>query len=78
MNSAYVTKEEPTKWNAKMQGTVLRQMHVLKCLGTLVTSDGNCTFNIKKRICQVKTAFQQGEKHRVQCINEYQSSKMLH
>ena len=44
--------------NIVMNGTVLKQVHKFNHLGSLITSDGRCINEIKRRMAQAKTSFQ--------------------
>ena len=44
--------------NIVMNGTVLKQVHKLNYLGSLITSDGRCINEIKRRMAQAKASFQ--------------------
>ena len=44
--------------NIVMNGTVLKQVHKFNYLGSLITSDGRCINEIKRRMAQVKASFQ--------------------
>ena len=41
-----------------MNGTVLEQVHTFNYLGSLITSDGRCINEIKRRMAQAKASFQ--------------------
>ena len=41
-----------------MNGTVLKQVHKFNYLGSLITSDGRCINEIKRRMAQAKASFQ--------------------
>ena len=41
-----------------MNGTVLKQVHTFNYLGSLITSDGRCINEIKRRMAQAKASFQ--------------------
>ena len=44
--------------NIIMNGTVLKQVHKFNYLGSLITSDGRCINEIKRRMAQAKASFQ--------------------
>ena len=44
--------------NIVMNGTVLKQVHKFNYLGSLITSDGRCINEIKRRMDQAKASFQ--------------------
>ena len=44
--------------NIVMNGTVLKQVHKFNYLGSLITSDGRCINEIKRRMAQAKAYFQ--------------------
>ena len=44
--------------NIVMNGTVLKQVHKFNYLGCLITSDGRCVNEIKRRMAQAKASFQ--------------------
>ena len=44
--------------NIVMNGTVLKQVHKFNYLGSLITSDGRCIDEIKRRMAQAKASFQ--------------------
>ena len=44
--------------NIVMNGTVLKQVHKFNYLGSLITSDGRCINEIKRRMAQAKASFQ--------------------
>ena len=44
--------------NIVMNGTVLKQVHKFNYLGSLITSDGRCINEIKRRMAQAKAFFQ--------------------
>ena len=44
--------------NIVMNGTVLKQVHKYNYLGSLLTSDGRCTNEIKRRMAHAKASFQ--------------------
>ena len=45
-------------FNIVMNGTVLKQVHKFNYLGSLITSDGRCINEIKRRMAQAKASFQ--------------------
>ena len=49
--------------NIVMNGTVLKQVHKFNYLGSLITSDGRCINEIKRRMAQAKNIFPEHEKH---------------
>ena len=44
--------------NIVMNGTVLKQVHKFNYIGSLITSDGRCINEIKRRMAQAKASFQ--------------------
>ena len=44
--------------NIVMNGTVLKQVNKFNYLGSLITSDGRCINEIKRRMAQAKASFQ--------------------
>ena len=44
--------------NIALNGTVLKQVHKFNYLGSLITSDGRCINEIKRRMTQAKASFQ--------------------
>ena len=47
-----------TTSHVPMNGTVLKQVHKFNYLGSLITSDGRCINEIKRRMAQAKASFQ--------------------
>ena len=44
--------------NIVMNGTILKQVHKFNYLGSLITSDGRCINEIRRRMAQAKASFQ--------------------
>ena len=51
------TKNCTPACNIVMNGTVLKQVHIFNYLGSLITSDGRCINEIKRRMAQAKASF---------------------
>jgi hypothetical protein len=51
-------KNNQLKCSIMVDGTILKQVNNFKYLGTVITSDGRCTTEVKCRIRQAKVAFQ--------------------
>ena len=56
-------KNNQLKCSIMVDGTILKQVNNFKYLGTVITSDGRCTTEVKCRIGQAKVAFKKNEKH---------------
>ena len=56
-------KNYTTTCNMVAYGTVLKQVRTFNYLGSLITSDGRCNDEIKRRIAQGQNSFSPHEKH---------------
>ena len=52
-------KDIEIKSRIKVEGTFLKQVTSFKYLGTIITSDGRCNTEIRSRIGQAKSVFNQ-------------------
>ena len=51
-------KQNIPQINTNIEGNILKQVHRFNYLGTIITSDGRCSTDIRNRISQAKVAFQ--------------------